>query len=226
MPAEFVGQPDDADLRQCSKTYRSSIVQDPWKTFRSDPDCGSRALRHLHSAYGPRCIYCDHAHGRTIDHVLSKTASPNKRFSWANWRPSCMDCNNLKGTKRVIDPVRTDPRKHIVFDLATGEPFVVATGRMKATAETTRKLLHNQTLNEARRATRLEMVRALENLVANDGPKQQKAVLALLSRSKPHRAILRELILERDDALNPDRAMVDAALAKMPHLEDWAKKPR
>src|SRR5262249_34990223 len=112
MPADFVAQPDDAKLRSCAKTYRNSTAQDPWKMFQKDPECGSRALKHLHDAYGPRCIYCDHAHGRTIDHVASKVSTPSKRFDWANWRPACMDCNNLKGRKRVIDPVRTDPRNY------------------------------------------------------------------------------------------------------------------
>jgi len=144
---------------------------------------------------------------------------------WANWRPSCGDCNNLKGTRRIVDPVRADPRHYVVFDLTTGAPVAVGKRRAKTIAEATRVLLDNQTLNEARRAARVRMVEALERLGAG-GSGARDRVKVLLRPETPHRAVLRELLLEQDPTLNPYRSAVDAALNKAPELEDWAVDPR
>jgi hypothetical protein len=99
---------------------------------------------------------------------LAKSAKPQARFDWANWRLSCMDCNNQKGTQRVVDPVRKDPRSYIVFNLATGRPEVIAVKRAKPIAETTRDMLNNQTLNEARRTARVRMVEILTRVAQGD----------------------------------------------------------
>ena len=225
MPAVFVRQPRDVALRRCIGRFRKKKASsDLWKAFRKDDNCGARAIRNLQRAYGPRCLYCDHAYGWTIDHVAGKAATPGKRFLWANWRPACMDCNNKKGTARVVDPVRSDPRAYLVFDLATGAPVVVASGRALPIAVATRAVLDNQTLNDARRAARARMVDLLR-AVANGQRGAKQRALELLQPVFPHRAILRDLILEKDDALNPYRDTVAAAVAALPQLERWAKSP-
>jgi 5-methylcytosine-specific restriction endonuclease McrA len=224
MPAAFAPQPADRKLRACLARYRKSKRADVWKAFRADSNCGPRAVDHLRAAYGGRCLYCDNAYGWTIDHVASKAAKPKARFQWANWRPSCMDCNNRKSSRRIVDPVRQDPRRYIVFDLTTGEPIVIAKKSAKPIAEATRNVIGNQTLNEARRVVRSQMVGILKDVIARKTGAKARA-LAMLDRAIPHRAILRDLILEPDPVLNPYRVSVDAALLIMPELEAWARTP-
>lgn len=234
MPTKFVPQPGDSILRGCQKKYRARPTQNNWKAFRNDKGCGERAVNALRVAYGSRCLYCDHAHGWTIDHAKPKAARPSMRFSWANWRLSCMDCNNKKGTKCFVDPVRHDPHDYLEFDLVTGAPIAVGSGRRKAAANNAKDVLDNQTLNEARRAARMRMVELLGALSADariraDGKRmgttRARDVAAMLDPATPHRAILRDLILEEDPVLNPHRALVDEALKQLPMLEAWARKP-
>ncbi len=135
-----------------------------------------------------------------------------------------MDCNNKKGRRRIVDPVRRDPRAYLEFDLTTGEPLVVARTKARPIAEATRSVLHNQTLNEARRVARSRMVEILVDLAAGKRGARAKALRAL-DRQAPHRAIVRDLILEQDIVLNPHRATVNAALAVLPSLAAWALVP-
>jgi 5-methylcytosine-specific restriction endonuclease McrA len=224
MPHAFIPRPIDLRLKRCQSKYRKRKSKSAWKAFRADSDCAPCALGHLQQSYGARCVYCDHAHGRTIDHVVSKSAKPRARFDWANWRLSCGDCNNLKGTKTVVDPVRKDPRSYIVFNIATGRPEVIAVKRAKPLAEATRGMLNNQTLNEARRTARVKMVEILTRVSTGDVAARTE-LDGLLDRATPHRAMLRELVLETDDTLNPYRKIVDAATALVPRLQSWAVAP-
>jgi 5-methylcytosine-specific restriction endonuclease McrA len=224
MPQAFVARPADARLKQCQSRYRKRKGRSAWKAFRADGECAPCAIEHLQRAYGARCVYCDHAHGRSIDHVSARSAKPQARFDWANWRLSCMDCNNQKGTKRAVDPVRKDPRSYVVFNLATGRPEVIAAKRAKPIAKTTRDMLNNQTLNEARRTARVKMVEILTRVSAGDVLARDE-LDELLDRATPHRAMLRELVLETDDTLNPYRKIVDAAIALVPRLQTWAVAP-
>ncbi len=196
MPVRLAAVPDDKDLTRCIRAHRKK-GPNAWKAFRAHPDGGGRALALLHDAYGSRCLYCDHAHARTIDHVCAKTSKPKEQFSWKNWRPVCMDCNNLKGVQSVVDPARADPRDFVVFTLSTGVPAVVAKGRRRAVADRTARLLSNQTVNEARRTMRVRVLDVLER-VAKGRPGAKQQLKALLGRETPHRAILRELVLEQD----------------------------
>lgn len=219
----------EAELDACLESYRTSKATDPWKGFRQS-DCGALALRRLHEKYGTRCIYCDHGHGRTIDHAVAKSEKRDGTFEWSNWRPACGDCNNLKAKKTIVDPMNEEPRRFLEFDLTTGEPLSVSTKRDKAKGEATRKLIDNQTFNEARRAALGRLVEALESWLA---PKQTKAERARLERklrklfdlSTPHRAIYRDLLLQKDDALNPHRALALRALKLAPDLATWARNP-
>lgn len=225
MPTTLAPRPNDRRLRRCLLAYRQRPLEDPWKAFRDDGRCGPCALGLLHVAYGKRCLYCDHAHGRTIDHASPKSKTPRDRFAWSNWRPACGDCNNLKGTRRIVDPAREDPRASLVFDLTTGEPIVVALKPRRPRAEATARMIDNQTHNEARRALLLLALDVFDD-VAQGRPDAEARLAKLLDRTTPHRAMVRELILEQDDALNPHRALVDRVVALMPQIECWAKNPR
>lgn len=55
----------------------------------------------------PWCpIRIDVAH-LTLDHVVSRSRDPSKRFSQDNLKPACLYCNNEKGSKS-LDQVKPD----------------------------------------------------------------------------------------------------------------------
>lgn len=37
----------------------------------------------------------------TLDHVISRTRDPKKRFALDNLKPACIDCNTMKGSRRL-----------------------------------------------------------------------------------------------------------------------------
>lgn len=123
----------------------------------------------------------------------------------------------------MVDPVRDDPRKYILFDLTTGAPIAVGVLRKKNIAEVTARLINNQTLNDARRATR-DLIVAILKRFAKGGDARE--VAGITRAATPHRAILRELVLEEDQTLNPYRTIVEEALERMPALKRWALNPR
>ena len=71
----------------------------------------------------------------------------------------------------------------------------------------------------------MRMAAALSDVVRKRG-KSVATVKALLKRNEPHRAILRELILEDDPDLNPYGAIVKQAVKVVPELKRWAATPR
>lgn len=44
----------------------------------------------------------------TLDHVVSRSRDPSKRFSAENLRPACIHCNGVKGSKS-LDELKLDP---------------------------------------------------------------------------------------------------------------------
>lgn len=50
----------------------------------------------------PRRISIDNL---TLDHVISRTRDPSKRFAQDNLKPACLHCNEMKGSKS-LDEVR------------------------------------------------------------------------------------------------------------------------
>lgn len=42
----------------------------------------------------------------TLDHVVSRSKDPSKRFSADNLRPACLYCNNMKGSRSLEDVKR------------------------------------------------------------------------------------------------------------------------
>lgn len=53
----------------------------------------------------PFCpVRIDAAH-LTLDHVISRTRDPSKRFNADNLKPACLYCNNMKGS-RSLDQVK------------------------------------------------------------------------------------------------------------------------
>lgn len=125
MPVARKPAPRDPALNTCIEVYRKQAKTEPistvWKRFRAST-CGGSWIDALQSAYGHRCLYCDHAEGRSIDHRDAKSTSIARAFAWDNFRPSCLGCNNLKGTLAIVDPVSEDPRRFIEYDVSTGKP--------------------------------------------------------------------------------------------------------
>jgi hypothetical protein len=215
-------------LREYRRRARTQDVAAAWKAFRESA-CGRRWFHALLEAYGDRCLYCDHAPGRTIDHVRAKSVSATATFAWDNHRPCCGDCNHLKGIAPVVDPVTEDPRAIVVFDVTTGRPgpSPALKPRQRRKGESTRKLLDHQTLNDARRA---KLHRVLDLLVRFlDGERGYGAarVRAELAEVEPHRAIVRDLVLGARRGADEHQwaPVVRKALRRMPELETWAVAP-
>ncbi len=229
MPLDLPPAPEDRALRTCLRRARMRRGPGAWKRFRASR-CGKIAFDRLHDAYGGRCVYCDHTPGRTIDHSTPLSVRAAKAYAWENWRLACGDCNRLKGTRLVVDPVRSDPRDFLLFDVVTGAPEVrrdAGTTRSARGEETISALrLDHQIFNDARRRLRIDLVLRLRRLVGKPSDRQRRQVRELLDRSVPHRAVVRELVLEQDDALNPWRGLIVEALSVMPELLDWAHDPK
>ncbi|WP_197041193.1 HNH endonuclease [Chondromyces apiculatus] len=120
-------RPRSATLKACLAKHEQQAqdgdLQAVWKRFRASP-CGQSWFAKLETSYGRRCMYCDHAPGRTIDHCKAKSKDSASMFRWSNWRVSCDGCNRLKNSRSLPDPVRGDPRDFILFDVSTGSPGV------------------------------------------------------------------------------------------------------
>jgi len=126
MPVAPQPEPTDASLRSCLAGYRkqakTEVIKIVWKRFRAS-NCGKSWFSALQRAYGHRCLYCDHAPTRVIDHSDAKSTNRAMAFAWDNLRPSCGDCNHQKGTSTIVDPLREDPRAFIEYDVSTGKPM-------------------------------------------------------------------------------------------------------
>jgi len=230
MPIPRRDPPDAPELTKClAEVRKRAKVEDVaalWKGFRKSP-CGLGWVDALETAYGKRCMYCDHSPGRTIDHRAAKKKSASRVFVWSNWRLSCGDCNRLKGSSNIVDPLTEDPRDAVVFDVSTGAPSVNPNARSskQKKGEATRKLLDHQTLNDARRAKLHRVLRELAGFVAHQPDFNEGRVLQEIAHLEPHRAIVRDLILDAEIDLHQYSPLVRAAVAKLPALRSWALAP-
>ena len=230
MPVAPKPAPKDPALNTCIEVYREQAKTEPittvWKRFRAST-CGGSWVDALQSAYGHRCLYCDHAEGRSIDHRDAKSTSVERAFAWKNLRPSCLSCNNLKGTQAIVDPVSEDPRRFIEYDVSTGKPgpSPTATPALRKKAEITIRLLDWQTLNEARRAKLRKVLLALAGFIRGERGHDAAHVLAELAAEEPHRAIVRDLVLGAEANLHQWSPLVRQAMKKLPTLKTWALQP-
>ena len=231
MPVLRRVRPKGAALSACVKGWvikaRGGAGAAAWKGFRRS-DCGSKWFDALVTAYGRRCVYCDHSPARTIDHVKPKAATPAAVFDWNNWLPACGECNRLKGTKvGLIRPHAEDPGEFIIFNVVTGAPDANTRGvprKARKGVKTIKKLdLDHQVLNDARRTVRERAVEMFLKL--GRGELTPGEVVNGLRSNPAHSAIIRELILEADGALNPYLGIVQQAVALIPQLAAWAARP-
>jgi len=237
MPIRAVAAPALPALRDCLRAWRRRAsratarraIPALWKGFRAAP-CGKAWYEALLSCYGKRCVYCDHSPARTLDHRRPKARRITAVFDWANWAGCCGDCNRRKGsTGGLIDPYVDDPRHFFAFDVVTGSPDVLPTlaPRHRQRAEKTLRILDldHQVLTDARRAKCRVFLIALTALAADPSEVNRAAVQKHLTTAEPHRAILRDLILQDDALLNPHLAVVTTARGHMPELVAWAEQP-
>ena len=230
MPVARKPAPTAPALDTCIKVYRKQAKIEPietvWKRFRASA-CGKAWFEELKAAYGHRCLYCDHAPVRSVDHQQAKSASDDGALEWDNFRLSCGDCNHWKGTMVIVDPVSEDPRLFIQYDVTTGKPAPrsTATPARRRKATLTIRLLDCQTLNDARRAKRQKVERALAGFVSGEKGYDAAHVLAELTAQEPHRAIVRDLILDAEAGLHGSSSLVRDAMQKLPTLKTWALQP-
>ena len=140
---------------------------------------------------------------------------------------SCGDCNRLKGTRRVVDPLREDPRSFVVYDVTMGKPTTspASKSRQKTKVRDTLRLLDHQILNDARRAKRHKILDTMSRFLAGERGYGDATVLAELVEDEPHRAIVRDLILGAKDDLHTWSALVREVMRCLPALEAWARAP-
>lgn len=230
MPVARKPAPTAPALDTCIEVYRKQAKTEPietvWKRFRASA-CGKAWFEELKAAYGHRCLYCDHSPVRSIDHQQAKSASDGGALEWDNFRPSCGDCNHWKGTMVVVDPLSEDPRVFLQYDVTTGKPAPnpATTRARRKKADNTLRLLDLQTLNDARRAKRHKVVRALAGFVLGEKGHDAAHVLAELSAEEPHRAIVRDLVLDAEADLHQWSPLVRQAMQKLPTLKTWALAP-
>jgi 5-methylcytosine-specific restriction endonuclease McrA len=231
MPVARQPAPTTRALRTCIARYRTRAATEPldvvWKQFRSSKTCGQLWFAALLDAYGHRCLYCDHAQARTIDHCKAKTTRVDHAFAWRNFRPACSDCNHQKGTRTIVDPVSEDPCEFLAYDVSTGKPATIPTltGARQTKSDHTRPLLDNQTLNEARRAKRHKVLDVLARFNAGERGYDAARVRAELAATEPHRAIVRELVLGAEINLHQWSPLVRQAMRRIPTLKTWALAP-
>ncbi len=230
MPVALQPRPTEAALETCIEVYRKQAKAEPvetvWKRFRASK-CGARWFLALQGAYGHRCLYCDHAPVRSVDHRDAKSRSVGSAFAWKNFRASCGDCNHQKGTQTIVDPVSEDPRAFITYDVSTGKPAPIPAPRTarRKKAEVTIKLLDHHTLNEARRAKLRKVLDALTRFLGGEAGFDEARVRKELSADEPHRAIVRDLVLGAEANLHLWSPLVRQAMRRLPFLKVWASRP-
>lgn len=228
MSLKLAAEPRLPNLASCRRSWlaktQNTPVAEVWKRFRRS-SCGQAWFAELRTAY-LRCAYCDHSPGWTIDHSRAKSLTPARAFAWSNWRLACGDCNRFKSTWRVIDPIKKDPFSFIAFDLMTGAPTIRPGQSASASdlADRTIEALHldNDVLNDGRRRTVRDFLASAGRLPAA-GAKSE--VIAHLGFDRPHRAILRELLVERRPNVNPWLAQLSPIFAHCPEALAWAAYP-
>ncbi len=228
MPVASQSAPESSALKTCIEVYRQQAQTEPiekvWKRFRAST-CGKSWIDALKSAYGHRCLYCDHAESHSIDHRDAKSATVDRAFAWSNFRPSCGDCNRLKSTLAIVDPLSEDPRDFIEYDLTTGKPTPITTPARQTKAKATSRLLDHQTLNDARRAKRQRVLNALVRFLADEAGHDEARVIEELAVEEPHRAIVRDLVLGAEADLHQWSPLVRQAMRKLPVLKTWTLNP-
>lgn len=228
MPIRRAVEPED-ELLKCLDRVKgkksSATIHEQWKAFRSSK-CGQVWFTHMSLFQHRRCCYCDSAPARTIDHVDAK-ATFDLAFKWTNWVCTCGDCNRLKGTRFCIDPRAGDPRRFLAIDPMTGEVDVRGGlgRRLALRAQNTVNMgLSHQVLNDARRRVALDVVTWVRRVLSGDVYWRGRLEKATEPES-PHRAVIRDLILEEDDALNPFAPLLKKFVLAYPEFMDWARRP-
>lgn len=96
---------DDA-VRQPGRAF---LVQNPHPKYNEWKSYWTRALDDLRTAHDGICAYSatwiPHSVGsHSVDHFISKDASPHLAYEWSNFRYASGRFNGRKGTKNVLDP--------------------------------------------------------------------------------------------------------------------------
>jgi hypothetical protein len=123
--------------------------------------------------------------------------------------------------------VTEDPHLFLVFDVNTGKPDVnpnAGPGR-RAKAHFTRTLLDKHTLKEARRAKVRKVVDTMTRFLDGAPSYDVAKVLAELADEEPHRAIVRDLILDAEEDVYPWSSVIREATRRIPGLKAWAITP-
>lgn len=87
------------------------------------------------------------------------------------------------------------------------------------------QLLDHQTLNEARRVVRQQLLDTMSRFMEGEPGHDAARVLAMLAEGRPRRAILRDLIVDAKSDLHRWSPLVRAVIRRIPRLRSWALAP-
>lgn len=213
---------------------RSKQLATKWSNFRSQKrgrfaGAGEELFEALKGWSHNKCAYCEQVAPRTIDHRYPKIDYPKKMFRWRNLFPCCSTCQerrdaltlDAQGRPLILDPCEDEPLDYLRYDDLTGATLSNPTSPKKERADETRKAfsLH---LYDGERGRKLANVRYLLSNLINEDPIRDETRALLkdhLSPKGPWLGILRAMILTPEK--ESDRALWDAAVAKLPELRAW-----
>lgn len=177
-----------------------------------------------------KCAYCEQVAAKDIEHFWPKTEHPDRMFSWENFLRGCKNCNNAKrdrfpldsrGRPVLLDPCQDEPLQHLIWGPLTGA--MVANPDRPSRGQATIELfqLNQEPLREERRSKYMTVLYLLAHVCRED-PVTPETRERLQDELRPHRpwlGIVRQLLTRPTD---PDRPIVEMALARLPAIRDWA----
>ena len=179
-----------------------------------------------------KCAYCEQIAAKDIEHFYPKTSHPGRMFQWTNFLRGCKNCNNAKLDRfplqddkpLLIDPCDEEPLDFFLWDYLSGRMALYPDGPNHTRATATRDLfdLDQEPLREERRQ-KLQDILYLLAKVVEEGPLSEKTCERLREHLQPHRpwlGIIRQLFRKP----NTYAALVEAALAKLPEIQEWTKE--
>jgi uncharacterized protein (TIGR02646 family) len=129
-----------------------------------------------------KCAYCEsnpfHVSFGHIEHVVPKSAVPERAYDWSNLTLACDICNVKKGVKEgLIDPYAVDPNQHFRFR----GPMITAVPGNAAAKLTCIALDLNRIALLEKRAEKLdELGRRLGEILETKDPNARQILLASL----------------------------------------------
>lgn len=209
---------------------RSADIQNAWSNFLAT-SAKEKIANALDAYTYAKCAYCEQIAAKDIEHFYPKSDYPTRMFQWTNFLRSCKNCNNIKGSQFplndtgaavLINPCEEEPLEFFIWDVLTGKMVINPNEPFQTRAAETRKLLNldQEPVCEERRQ-KLLLIRYLLARVIEEGPVSTETKSRLQDELHPRRpwlGIIRQIFKK---PTSDDSLLVDAALKKLPEIENW-----